>query len=668
MTLFHESIKDILNSSRIQLSDLKPSDWAEMFRTLSPDVTSRPGPFRYSHTPYLREVIDRLSPYDPAKIVAVKKGAQIGFSTGVIESGIGWIISQNPGNILFMTGSPDLTEIAMNKKIDQMIDSSGLRPLIRSSTHKAKNNRTGDTAKGKEFPGGSLIAGNASNHKILRQISVRYGFIDDFDSVKQDSKQSGDTRRLIEKRFAAYRDLMKLFYISTPELKAGSNIDKVFDLGDQRYYNVPCPCCGELIDLHWTIEIPGTKDRGGITWALDDVTGKLIEDSVGYICQKCGDLFDESRKQEIVLAGDWIPTADPSEVGFYSYHISSLYAPPGHYNWTDSVREYLAANPKEGRVESEWKVFVNTVLGQSYEHVKHAPNANMVQSKIRQYKIGAVPEWQSEKDGNGKIIMLTCACDLNGTEEDARLDWEIVAWSESGSSYSIKHGSIGTFVPREGSRKADREKWTYNHNRERSVWPALTKILEATYPVDTGRQCRITVTGIDTGHYTQQAYAFIDKTNIPFVFGIKGDKEEQYRRFKADLPLYKPARERGKLFLLDVNYIKDLVSDCIQLKWDPRGGEKQPPGFMNYPMPTDGLYLFSNFFEHYESEHRTDDIKNNVVVGTRWVKKSTAKQNHFWDIYCYNFALKELWADLVLKENKLKGRTWADFVSFSLGK
>jgi hypothetical protein len=56
-------------------------------------------------------------------------------------------------------------------------------------------------------------------------------------------------------------------------------------------------------------------------------------------------------------------------------------------------------------------------------------------------------------DGNGRIVLLTCAADMNGKVDDARLDFEIVAWAKSGASYSICHGSIGTFIPRENSLK-----------------------------------------------------------------------------------------------------------------------------------------------------------------------------------------------------------------------
>ncbi len=667
---YKNQIHDILNQARVQLSDLDPADWAEKNRFLTTEVTTRPGPYRYDSTPYMREIVNCLSPNHDSRVIAFMKGAQIAASMGLIESGIGWIMSQSPGNILFLSGHSDLAEEAMNQRIDQMIDSCGLRSIIRPNVLRTRNQRTGDTNKSKEFPGGNLIAGSASNHKLLRQRSVRYGFIDDFDAAKKSSTQAGSTRKLIEQRFAAFYDKMKLFYISTPELKQTSNIEPVFLLGDQRRYYVPCPCCGEYIPLFWTVDIPGTNEKGGIYWKNDD-QNQLIADSVGYICQICGGFFDDSRKHEMNLAGEWRPTAKPSEPGYYSYHLSALYAPLFMYDWEFYVRQYLEANPAHGRREELHKSFVNLCLGETYEHKGHAPEATQVQSKIRPYKIGTIPEWMSEKDGNGKIIMLTCACDLNGLEKDARLDWEVVAWSESGSSYSVKHGSIGTFIFRESERskqQGDRERWTYENHQTRSVWPELEKILLTTWQTDTGRKMQITVTGVDCGHYTTHAYSFIDGTKIPFVFGVKGDKEEAFRKFKIDLPMFKPAKERAKLYLLDVNYIKDLIAENIKLEWRPGDGVAQHPGYMNYPTPEDGLYLFQNFFKHYEAEHRSDDIKDGVIVGTKWMKKNTNDQNHFWDIYTYSFALKELWAYMVLRESPKKKGTWADFVNYVLGR
>ncbi len=679
-----EQLIDILESSRFLLSDINPSEWAEQNRIMTTDVSPMPGPFTYSYTPYAREIADCFSYNHPARIIAVMKGAQLGLSTAVLENVIGWIMSQNPGNILFLTGHSDLAEEAMSKKIDQMIDSSGLRPLIRASVQRAKNGRTGDTNKSKEFPGGSLIAGSASNHKLLRQRSVQYIFVDDFDAAKKSTKESGSTRKMIEQRAAAYYSKMKILYGSTPELKLTSNIEPVFLLGDQRRFKIPCPCCGEYIALFWEIDLEGSggKEKAGIHWELEQVafdvekrlTGsashRIKPGSVKYRCQKCGDSFDDSKKQSQLERGYWEPTAEPSEAGYYSYHISSLYAPPGMYDWEFYARQYLEANPPQGtRKEELHKTFINLVLGEPYEQQGAAPKANAIQQNIRTYPIGTVPEQMSIKDGNGSIIMLTCACDLNGIEQDARLDYEIVAWSETGSSYSVKHGSIGTFIPREGEKrvKADREHWTYEHKRFRSVWPELEAVLNTIWVTDTGRKMKILVSGVDCGHYTNHAYAFIDATRCN-VFGLKGDKEGQYRKNNIDVPIFKPARERAKLYLLDVNYIKDRLSETMKLNWDAGTGEPQPPEFMNYPTPSAGMYLFGNFFRHYESEHRVIETKDGEGIASRWTKKSSQDPNHFWDVRVYNEGLREIWATLALRQTEQKTGNWPDFVKQVLSK
>lgn len=667
---YNSQIEDILESGRFHLSTIKPSDWIEANRFMDSSVSRYKGPFRYDITPYTREIVDCLSPDHPARIIAVMKGAQVGFSSGVIESGVGWIISQNPSNILFLVGHADLVEEAM-MKIDNMIDSCGIRNLIRSSVKRKKSMKTGDTDTKKEFPGGSLISGSAGNHKLLRQRTAQYGFIDDFDAVKKVDKSSGSTTKMIEQRFAAYYDKMKLFYISTPELKQTSNIEPQFLLGDQRKYHIPCPCCGEMIALFWDIAIEGTdgKERGGITWKLDD-KNKLVNGSVGYICQSCSGFFDDSDKFELNLNGQWIPTADPSMEGFYSYHISSLYAPPGMYDWEHYVRQFLEANPpSSGRDESLHQTFVNLALGETYEQQGKELDANKLQKNIRDYGITTIPEKLSKNDGNGKIVLLTCACDLNGTEDDARLDYEVVAWSKSGSSYSVVHGSIGTFIPREGAKKykTDRVRWTYEHGRTKSVWPEFDKIIDQKYLTDTGRNMKILITGIDTGHYTIHAYNYIDASRFHMV-GLKGKDVDKYIRFGIDIPSFKPARERGKLYLVEVNQLKDELANMMELKWDYGNKDIQPAGFMNFPTPSKGLYLYSNFFSHFESEKRQTELKDGQGIAARWIKKSSSSQNHMWDTRIYNMVLKDILVWMVCKELKIQKGIWSDYVNAVLGK
>ena len=667
MTL-SDNLFDLLESGRHKLSTIKPSQWAEKNRSMDGSVSRFKGPFRFDVTPYTREIVDTLSPEHPARIVAIMKGAQIGYSTSVIENGIGWIIAEQPGNILFLTGHSDLSEEAV-AKVDNMIDSCGIRHLIKSSVKRARSMKTGDTNTKKEFPGGSLVTGSAGNHKMLRQRSVMYGFIDDFDAARTSTKQSGSTTKMIEARFASYADRMKLFYISTPELKETSNIEPVYLLGDQRRYHVPCPCCGELIFLEWSIQVEGTEERAGIFWKLDG-NNKLIEDSVGYVCQKCGGFFKDTNKHEMNLHGMWKPTAEPSREGYYSYHVSSLYAPVGMYDWNHYVRQYLEANPpNQPTNEALQKTFLNLCLGLTYEAPGESPKASDLMKNIRPYEVGIIPEKMSIADGNGTIVLLTMAIDMNGTEDDARLDYEVVAWSESGASYSIIHGSIGTFVPREGNKKnkEDRMKWTYEHNHSNSVWPELKRLINEVYITDTGRSIKVFISGLDTGHYTQFAYSFLDNVNN-FVVGIKGDKEEKYIPLQNDIKTFKPAMERPNLYILTVGKIKDELATYINLNWDKDNDNIQPFGYMNYPTPSRGLYLFNNFFSHYESEHRVSEIKDGKTLASKWVKKNSTVQNHLFDCRVYNIAIRNILVAKVCKELKIVNYTWTDFVDVVMGR
>lgn len=665
---YKSQILNLLNSANYQLSKMLPSEWAESKRFMSTENSPRPGRFSFNYTPYLREVLDTLSPNHPARKIAVMKGAQIGYSTGVIENGIGYIIDQSPSNILFLTGHADLAEEAMSGKIDQMIDSCGLRDLIRPNVLRKKNQRTGDTNKSKEFPGGSLVAGSAGNHKLLRQRSVRYGFIDDFDAARSGTKESGATLEMINQRFAAYSDKMKLYYISTPEVKQTSNIEPVYLMGDQRKYFVPCPCCGAYIVLHWTIVVGDIT--GGITYQRDEA-GDLVEGSVGYTCQECGGFFTDRHKYEMLANGEWRPTAKPKEVGFYSYHISALYSPPGMTDWEGYVRQYIKANPIGDSMDvRQMQTFTNLVLGETYEEAGETPKANALQKNVRDYDVGELPEKLSERDGNGMIVLLTLACDLNGKMEDARLDWECVAWTENGASYSVNHGSIGTFIPNQSQAqkdKDDREHWTYHHGEALSVWPEFQKVVDTIYTTDTGRRMRAFITGVDTGQtFMGSAYHFTDKSES-FVVGLKGKDIEKRRMFGVDTPSFRPAKERSNLYLVEVNQIKDDLAEMMKLRWNK--DHEQPVGFMNFPTPSGRKYTYNGFFSHYEGEHRIVD-KNSVGdgVGARWVKRQGNSQNHFWDCRIYNIALRDIVVHLACKEAKIKNGTWADYVNILLGR
>jgi len=671
LLIYKEQLIDIVSSAVALISDILPADWTEQNMVMPKPF---PGPFRYSRTPYTKEIINCLSQTHPSRTIAIMKGAQIGFSAGVIYPGCGWIIKNNPGNTLLMVGAPDLIEKTM-EKLDLMIDSCQLRNYIKPQVLRRRNNKSGDTNLKKEFAGGYISVGSANNHKAIRQVDVQYTFIDDYESIKPESKESGSTKKLLEQRSAAYATTRKNFYISTPERKENSNIEDAYLLGDQRKYLIPCPCCGEYIELKWTCDLKGRPNElAGITWNADP-DGKLIPGTVGYICQECGEKFDDKNKHELLNLGFWKPTAEPSQPGYYSYHINSLYAPLGMFDWEHYVNDFLEANPPNGaRIQHKHKAFVNLVLGETYEEMGESIKASQLQKNVMDYSINVIPETLSIKHGNGKIVLLTFACDLNGTiynetkgtVDDARLDYELVAWAENGATYSITHGSIGTFIPNESGKKnkVEREKWSYRKNVPNSVWPVLDRILSAKYQTDNGRNMKIFISGIDTGYCEQEAFSYIDSSNHPLLFGLKGDKEHQKTLFGKDKPNIKPGQSRSKLYLIQVHQIKDNLSAQINLKWDSGNDETQPEGFMNFPHSSDGKYEYNNFYSHYESEQRLPDKDQNWI----WQKKSPTAQNHLWDCRVYNMAMREILLFEIKKREKLKAFTWVEFCDRVLGR
>lgn len=684
-----------------QLSDIKPSEWAE-----KNIIVPGKGLTNYDFNPYCREIIDCLAPDHPCRKLAVMKGSQITFSSGVIMPILGYIIKENPGNTLFSVGKPSLLKPAI-EKLDLMIDGAKLKDFVANyTTTRAKNNKSGDTDEMKYFGGGYIKSCSIQDSKNIAQMDIDTSILDDFDSMKGSDKSGGDFLDLIEMRSATKLNTYKLVMISTPLLKGFSNIEAAYLRGDQRRFFVQCPCCHEPIIFKWKVsegEVINpliddiAKYAGGVDFERNH-HDQLIKSSVRYICYKCGGNFTDHNKQKMIRDAVWMPTAIPRSDDYYSYHISALYAPYGMFNWAHYAAKYVEAKPKDKPCdESKMHVLVNTCFGETYELAAEAPKASDIQTNQRNYTIGTIPESLSKRDGNGRIVLLTFACDCNGTvagvnratKNDARVDYEVVAHSESGATYSVVHGSVGTFIPLEGSDKANRDYWTYEQNKQNSVWPVLFEIITKAYKGDeTGLNYFINTPGVDVGMYSNFVESFIDWTigRNPAnpVVGVRGKKEETYQRDKQNMAFFEQGKARNDVYFLQVGLIKDILSNYMKLKWD--GQESQPPNFMNFPpseryicpvkqkyyrmlgLPYDGdlLYQIENYFSHYETEERKIVPLKDGGEAFRWSKKKSNVQNHIFDCRVYNLALKEIIMSTLKKQTGAKEFTWTDYVKYVL--
>ena len=634
---------------------LKPSDWSEKNVILTSDVTSLPGRFSYDTTPYMREIIDRFYPYDDAKIVALMAGAQLGKTQALIVNAIVYSIANCPGTTLMLSRDDTLSQEFIESRLDPVIHSSGIHHLIRPSVIKKKNSRSGDTSKSKEYAGGRLFAGGMQSiKKLVRQRSIKYGWFDDYDAAPRVDKEEGDLFSLLQNRFKTFKNEMKQYYISTPTTRP-SNIEEVYLKGDQRVWKVPCPRCGEYIELKWDLN---NERNYGVLWDVDS-KGRVKEGTVRYKCQLCGEEFDESYKYDMNLKGKWVPTAEPEQPGFYSYHISSIYAPPHAFGWTEMAREWQSIFKDGNENKAKKKAFFNQVLGIPWEESNEQIEPNQLMYHTRDYEIGTIPDELSQEDGNGRIVLVTAACDLNGTIDDARLDYDVWAHSANGSIYSIDQGSIGTFQP--GRKKEGRTKWTYRHGAPDNVWDMLENIILKKYPYS----CKegglpVMIVAIDVGYYDNYAWEFINK-HPKICIGIKGSPTDRFTNMNNNLRIIKKSVNIPNQYNLESNLIKDIVANMVNLKWDKN--LPQPEGYMNFPNPGQNKYSPNGYFLQYEAEHKI--LKENEMgdpIGWRWEKKSRSAQNHFFDVACYNMACRYIFLENFFKASKMKEGTWADYV------
>jgi phage terminase large subunit GpA-like protein len=669
-----EVLEDAIESMRIHISNETPSRWYEK-NMIMPKGSAFPGPIRYDRTPYWREVVDCADPNHEARDVTIMGPAQMGKSIMVLNPIVGYTIAENPGNILFLTGHSDLTKKAV-LKIDYMLDNTNLRKLIKPSILKARNNRTGDTSTDKEFRGGDFKSGAITNHNMLRQNDVMIAIADDLDAGQMAKGDTGSTVSLIKGRTKAFESKCKRYWVSTPQVKGQSLIESQFEKSDKRYFNVICPCCKEPIVLQFKVVID-EKEMAGLTWKFDNF-GRVEPKSVGYICQKCAGFFTDQDKHELLNSGVWVPTATPKEHYHYGYGINGLYAAPGMTSWLTIASTFEMCNPPDQpRKEADYQTFLNIDLGELYEPPKIENRAIQIMKNIRPYEVEIVPEDLSIRDGNGQIVMLTCGIDLNGVygkenrADDVRLDYEVLAWSESGSTYSIEHGSFGTFIFRETEeqKKKPREKWTYAHNKSNSVWPLVKQLLSKQFTVSgSNRKMSISITAMDTGYCEKEAFEFIDLKQFMIV-GVKGNPENKYKPLDRITPNFKVGQSRSNLFILDGHNIKDELAALMRMQWNQREGQLQPTGFMNFPGHKE-LYQYSNYFSHYEAEARVEDKdERGNVVGFVWQKKNSTAQNHFFDCRYYNLGAKEIIVDMICRELKVKGHfSWNDYARIILGK
>jgi len=446
--------------------DLTVSQWADAHRKLSSRASAEPGQYRTSRTPYLRAIMDALSPGHPAQRITFMKAAQVG-ATEAGNNWIGFVIHHAPGPMLAVLPTVEMAKRTSRGRIDPLIEDS---PALKERVQPARSRDAGNSMLSKEFPGGILVLTGANSATGLRSMPARYVFLDEVDAYPASADEEGDPVTLAEARTTTFAHRRKVFMVSTPTIRGLSRIEREFEASDQRRYFVPCPHCDAIQWLQF--------ER--LRWA------KGQPETAAYICEACEKPIAEHHKTQMLERGEWRATAvsdNPHAIGF---HLSALYSPIGWKSWEQIARDWLAAQGSDEMLRAAR----NTLLGETW-----------VES-------GEAPEWQRLAERRESFaaqipaggLFLTAGADV----QKDRIEVDVWAWGRGLESWLVDHIVIpgGPDDP--------------------ACWDKLTALLGRTWTHQNGAVMTLAKLAIDTGYESAAVYAWARKQGIAQVAPVKG--------------------------------------------------------------------------------------------------------------------------------------------------
>ena len=467
--LSFDGAEDILRSWRRGMRpdpDLTVSEWADQHRWLSSRASAEPGRYRTARTPYLREIMDALSPKHPAQRISFMKAAQVG-ATEAGNNWIGFVIHHAPGPMLAVLPTLEMAKRSSRGRIDPLIEDS---PALRERVNPARSRDAGNSMLSKEFPGGILVLTGANSATGLRSMPARYIFLDEVDAYPASADEEGDPVSLAEARTTTFAHRRKVFMVSTPTIKGLSRIEREYEASDQRRFFVPCPHCAhmqwlEFERLRWTKGKPETA---------------------AYHCAGCEAPIAEHHKTAMLQAGEWRATAksqDPNSIGF---HISALYSPIGWKSWEQIARDWLAAQGSEDMLRAAR----NTLLGETWVESGDAPEWHRLSERRENYS-AQIPEGG---------LFLTAGVDV----QKDRIEVDVWAWGRGLESWLVDHIVIAG-----GPDHAE-------------AWDELTKLLVKTWQHANGAVMPIAKLAIDSGYESATVYTWARAQGFEQVAPIKG--------------------------------------------------------------------------------------------------------------------------------------------------
>jgi phage terminase large subunit GpA-like protein len=563
--------------------DMTVSEWADAYRMVT-KPSPWPGPWRTERVPYMREIMDRMSPSDPCEICALMKAAQGAGTEGGLNF-LGAYMHQWPRDMMLVLPTEGAAKKFSRRRLDRMFAGT---PVLRDLVVESRGRDGSNNLLMKEFGAGrdSLILVGANSNVGLRSDPVPVVYADEVDGYPLDVDKEGNPLFILIQRTAAYWD-RKILLTSTPTRKGG-NIHYWFQAGDQREFFVPCPYCTHMQELVWGADRFMRKEPGGMRWPKGE------PEKAQYQCERCGDQFEEWRKVDILPRGEWMPQApgNGAHMNIRSYHVGSLIYPygwPGN-KWTNLAAEWERDHDKPRAKQT----FVNLKEGKPWaDPSEAAADAKTLLARCETYSL-PIP---------AGIACLTLAADVQGD----RIEAEILGWGAREENWSLDYR-----VLRGDTSRADSQ-----------CWQELDELLASTYLSETGLVLNIRAGCVDASYQQDLVRKWCHARRQRNVWAVIGRDGQDRPAWPTRASKTKPNRP-SPAFVIGVDGLKETVYARLRVL--------EGPGCCHFPT---GRTL--DQFEMLTAEIRVPDYSHPIPI-FQWRKKREGIRNEWLDIRAYQHA------------------------------
>lgn len=456
---------------------LSLSEWADRYRHLSPESSAEHGKWRTNRTPYLKGILDAISDNSVRRVI-IRSSSQVG-KTEVCLNALGYFIHWRPSPILLVMPSLAMVESFSKTRLSTMLrDSPCFKDLLRRN-----KSETGNTLLEKNFANGAgLVMVGSASASSLSSRPIRVAVVDELSRCSIDVGGEGSALRLAEKRLATFWD-SKLIAVSTPT-DPDCQIEKEWELSTQHHYQMPCPHCGEYIELVWDNLQYDRKGQIDLTVETPSALKDLF-----YFCPECGAAIAETDRPKMMRHGIWVPDRpNASTVGFTLNELLSPWR-----RWTDVCLDYETARTDPLQMQ----VWQNCSLGLPYERLdgdRFDWERLLERAESSDYATGQIPEG---------ALMLTAGVDV----QQDRLECSLLGWGRDERAFLIGHYQlIGDPLHDE-------------------VWQALEDLTSQQFPHPLGGNLTVSRVVVDSGYLSGDCYVQIKRRrNWIAAKGVGGDR------------------------------------------------------------------------------------------------------------------------------------------------